>query len=321
VALAKEKLSLSQLVSGDSAVAALASLRLDDPGILYSGIGATLFCVRLSTDGDSVERRYWDGFVADRFPGYEEFWLTRVVPLTRRNLDRADIDFLPREELAAKADEDVAVAQLHYTTLIHIGRVHDLLEEPLSGLADAPRALPGPGSAIAASPGLFATGLIEPSGGSATWHEARGQIVGRARDFDFDAFTEAFVRLAAASDVADEMLERCATPGEYDPWDERQGKRARLAWRKKHGDPLKPIRAYRNRLVHGRVVPRLVEREMFKYPRLDKVDGYLDWRRVNDPDSQSAVAHDFDRGREIVFDAWDQTVTYVETYWRAHLLA
>jgi hypothetical protein len=42
---------------------------------------------------------------------------------------RDDPHFQTREELAAggHTDEDVAIAQLHYTLLRHLGRVYDLL--------------------------------------------------------------------------------------------------------------------------------------------------------------------------------------------------
>lgn len=38
--------------------------------------------------------------------------------------------FLSRDELGADRDEDVTIAQLHYTTVVHLGRVHDLLHRP-----------------------------------------------------------------------------------------------------------------------------------------------------------------------------------------------
>jgi hypothetical protein len=274
------------------------------------------------TDGDSAERRYWDEFVAERFPSYEAFWLAHVVPLTRRARDRREISFRSCEDLGTDADEAVTVAQLHYTTLIHLGRVHDLLHpqnrvwHPASEL----RALPGPGSAVLDTTALSATQGPEPSG-SASFSEARYRASSSARDvdFDFDRFTEAFVRLAAASDTADEVLERQGTPGTYKPWNEGQGMSARSAWRRKHGDPLRRIRGYRNRLVHGRIVPRLLERGGSKYPRLDMVDEYLDWRRAG-PESYVGVLQDFERGDVIVSDAWDQAVTYVETNWSTHLL-
>ena len=55
------------------------------------------------------------------------------------------------------------------------------------------------------------------------------------------------------------LLERRRTRGSgtYSAWDEKAGGRARRAWRDREGDPLTDVRAYRNRLVHGRVMPQL----------------------------------------------------------------
>jgi hypothetical protein len=297
--------------------------------------GATLVRVRLSTDGDSLEQYYWNEFIADRFPSYEAFWLAGVVHLTRRSVDRRDIRFLSPDELAAtgraRTDEEVAVAQLHYTTLIHLGRVYGLLRgsEPVPGAR--PRVLPGPGSAVLDTRALSATefvglvpsgmAFVEPGERSASRSEPHTPSLKPAADLDFDVFTEAFARLAAASDVADELLGRRAAPGKYPPWDESKGKQARWDWRNTHGDPLKPIREYRNRLLHGRVLPRLIERGTSKYPRIDKVNDYLDWRQALGQEAHAAVLTDFDQGHVVVSDAWDQAITYVETTWSKHLLA
>jgi hypothetical protein len=172
----------------------------------------------IATDGDVEEQRYWPLVVRKHFPSYEAFWVERVAPLTNRIHYRLDVSFRGTTELARDGftDEDVAIAQLHYTLLLHLGRVFDLLH--------AARAF-----------------------------DHRSVIANRP--FDRHAFFESFTRLSGASDIADELLARRTLPGRYDPWSETDGRDARTAWRKGQPDPLRPIRAYRNRLVHGRVVP------------------------------------------------------------------
>lgn len=82
----------------------------------------------IASDGDAWEKLYWQAFASERFPSCEDFWLAHVVPLTnRRATDRLSnelrIRFRTDAELAAdgRGHEDVAIAQLHYTLLLHIG--------------------------------------------------------------------------------------------------------------------------------------------------------------------------------------------------------
>lgn len=123
----------------------------------------------IANDGDEWEKLYSEAFARERFPAYEDFWLRHVVPLTNRAAtDRLSTDlrirFRTDAELAAdgRGDEDVAIAQLHYTLLLHLGRVWQLLEQ---------------GLAFDAGP-------------------ASGQ------GFDQHHFFESFTRLSGASDVA-----------------------------------------------------------------------------------------------------------------------
>jgi hypothetical protein len=256
----------------------------------------------IATDGDLEEQHYWPLFVRQHFPSYETFWVKRVVPLTRRVDHRSAIGFRMTFELKKDGfdDEDVAVAQLHYTLLMHLGRVFDQLSAAQAFVRPAP--LPH-------------------------------------RTFDRHAFFECFTRLSGASDVADELLGRRASPGVYDAWSEKHGSDARTAWRKTHPDPLRPIRAYRNRLVHGRVVPELWgtmqsqtsqhSGSILTYPRIDKVNDYLDWREafairaVPGPGSavvSTAPPPDFEEAALIVRQVWQEVVSYVETSWQTHLL-
>ncbi|MGZ4316584.1 MAG: hypothetical protein ACXVRS_12245 [Gaiellaceae bacterium] len=111
-----------------------------------------------------------------------------------------------------------------------------------------------------------------------------------------------------------------------DPWSEDEGRRARNQWRQTHGRPLQPIHDYRNRLVHGRVVPEVIANvtpsgeQVFIFPRIDRVDAYLDWRHVLDDLVATLDRGDFQDARSIAADAWDQVVAYCEDAWSTHLL-
>ena len=254
----------------------------------------------IASDGDSLEKGYWEAFASAKFSSYQDFWRLHVVPLTYRATDRLSTDlrirFRTDAELVAdgRGHEDVAIAQLHYTLLLHVGRVWELLDQARAFTSD-----------------------------EAGW----------TAFFDQNCFFESFTRLSGASDVADEVLERRRTlgSGTYPAWDERAGKRARIAWRNREGDPLSDIRGYRNRLVHGRVIPQWNVRifevgtgaflgERLKYPTLDRVDDHLDWRRAFDPTKVDAVSVEFEDADVIVRRAWEQVLAYVETSWRTRLL-
>lgn len=255
----------------------------------------------IESDGDDWEKRYWEAFASERFRSYEDFWLAHVVPLTnRRATDRLSGDLRIRlrtdAELAAdgRGNEDVAIAQLHYTLLLHVGRVWELLDQAGAFTSDG---------------------------------------AGWTAFFDQNYFFESFTRLSGASDVADELLERRRTRGSgtYAAWDERAGRRARETWRNGECDPLSDIRRYRNRLVHGRVIPEWNVRvfevgtgafhgERLMYPKLDRVDDHLDWRRAFDPANVDAILPEFERAEVIVRQAWERVLDYAEASWRQHLL-
>jgi hypothetical protein len=248
----------------------------------------------IPTDGDEFERRWWPQWTSNHFPSYETFWVARVVPLTYRVKNRQNIRFRPQSELSADGytEEDVAVAQLHYTLLMHLGRVFELVDDAHAFTV----------------PDYMAN-----------------------RHFGRDAFFEAFARLTGASDVADELLARRAKPGTYDAWNETDGGNARRAWRKANPDPLEPVRAYRHRLVHGRVVPEIFLPvvnaqsgqqlgDVLLYPRVDKVASYLDWRVAFAEAGSTTPSPDFAEAAIIAADAWGDVVTYVEQAWRTHLL-
>jgi hypothetical protein len=80
-----------------------------------------------------VERAAWVAFLGDEFPQYETFWQLFVVGLTMRVDDVDDIGFRPQPDLdeIGRPEWHVAVAQLHYTTLLHLVRANELRRHPI----------------------------------------------------------------------------------------------------------------------------------------------------------------------------------------------
>lgn len=165
-------------------------------------------------------------------------------------------------------------------------------------------------------------------------HLARAHALRRTELETPDLFIEALVRLAAATDVADELLERVTKPGTYAPW--KEGPRAREAWRSANGWPCQHVRRYRNRLLHGRLLPYIlvpvqdtripgvgVVRQGIRVVRMGRENDYIDWRAFvgGDVTSRShGSIDDFALAEELVQDAWSSVVTYLEREWQRTLL-
>jgi hypothetical protein len=171
-------------------------------------------------------------------------------------------------------------------------------------------------------------------------HLARAWELRQSQLPSVEAFTEAIVRLAAATDVADELLQRAVSPGTYSAWDE--SAKARRDWRKANDYPLQPIRDYRNRLLHGRVPPQIdVEvngplpgeplyvpgtpaRHFIALPKIGRETRYLDWRTVvGQPNlglQALRVDADFAFVTNIVNEAWQDVLRYLQQRWLDTLL-
>jgi hypothetical protein len=230
--------------------------------------------INLRSNGDSFEQRYYDRFIANEFPSYEEFWLSFIVPITNRP---ENIHFKNDQELAAlgSGDHELCIAQLHYSVLRHMARVYDI------------RSL---------------------------------------RPLNLNGLTEGMVHLVGAQDVSFELLARYVNPNTYDPWLSR-GRRgvqgsldARRSWQERENFPLQEIRNYRNHLVHGRIMPSLVGEDCY-VPRIGEEENYFDWRLVTDNINVSQlIGGDFITSNDVLENAWELTMNYIETNWNNHLL-
>lgn len=130
-------------------------------------------------------------------------------------------------------------------------------------------------------------------------------------------------RLQASNDTAFELLGRCLNEKEYEPWDEKAGKTARIDWRTNEQDPLKWLREYRNALLHGRVrvqgegqvnLNENGERyaRVFFYQPFEKMGDALDWREAKAEDLISAA--------QLIDEAWTKVLGYFREAWSGRLL-
>lgn len=140
-------------------------------------------------------------------------------------------------------------------------------------------------------------------------------------------FTHCVIRLVAAVDVADELLQRMKEPGTYDPWSDEDGRKARNKWRASGATKaLADIREYRNHLTHGRAQAGLTveghehveghEREGLFFPRVGSENEYQDWRKATEKvTSPEKLLTDFDTGNSIANQAWRRVVDYLQSQW------
>lgn len=228
-------------------------------------------------DGDRFEQKYWTLFMSSQFPTYEKYWATKIVPLTNRP---TNIHFKRSTDLlsAGYTAENICNAQLHYTTFRQLVRAFEILK-----------------------------------------HLKNGQPT----IFDLDLLSEGLFHICGAQDVAFEFLQRNKTPNTYDPWAAKKqhsatrtkgSKEAREQWQRDNSYPLQDIRDYRNHLTHGRMSPSIMVTGKMKVPKISKQDNYLDWRIITDGNPLTTPS-DFDDPDIIMQDAWDRTLTYLETQW------
>lgn len=156
-------------------------------------------------------------------------------------------------------------------------------------------------------------------------HLARAFDIKTLRPLNINGLIEGMVRLVGAQDVAFELLGRYLNPGTYDPWLSagkkgfKGSREARRFWQDKEKYPLQDIRNYRNHLVHGRIIPSIINEDCY-VPRIGVEDNYFDWRLItNNPNIGKLIGVDFFRSNEVLEDAWVQTINYIEMNWRNYL--
>lgn len=140
-------------------------------------------------------------------------------------------------------------------------------------------------------------------------------IIHSSQNLNRDKLIEGMVRLCAATDVADEFLERFTNPKKYKAWCVKNGYKARKSWRDKNqNNNLEEIRYFRNYLLHCPSLPNI---NPDKFPKIGKEDKYYDWRTITSRIIVSKeTLKDFTNPLDILKDAWDIVLTYLENSWQ-----
>ncbi len=139
----------------------------------------------------------------------------------------------------------------------------------------------------------------------------------------YSRFASALTHLSSATDTADELITRMRDDS-YFAWDERKSQAARLS-RRIPVDPMQPLHRYRNRLMHGPVIPHSLVPVIdasgdtavtLTLPRLDKVRDVLDWRSFQHGEVDAA---DYAPAHSIFDHAWTDVMAYLRSEWRGML--
>ena len=225
--------------------------------------------IRLFSNGDDYEKLYWDRFVKTIFPNYEQFWIQNIVPLTDRP---NSIHILSKEEVRkiGKNDQNVQIAQLHYTVLRHLIRVFEMLNKNY---------------------------------------------------FSFDDLQEGFLRLCSGLDVSFELMLRYKHPSEYVAW--KEYRQVASDWNNKNyyfPDFIQKVRRYRNFLTHCNLMPSMTIGGNLYIPKIGLEGNYYDWRTIASVEDATNAKSDFQYAQELLNDAWDEVVKYLNDCWRMYLI-
>ncbi len=242
---------------------------------------------KLAIDGDECEKKAYDLFLRDKFPSYEAFWSNFVVELTNRPNDvhlKSDVDLgtIFQRESVKQLHQRVAISQLHYSVLRMLLKAWKCMEKS---------------------------------------------------ERDVSEVENFFSSIYSAIDISAELFNRfydmkegvCDGPDPFDPQScESDSLRRRKNWQKNHDYPedVQELRTYRNLMHHGQAFGSLITPQAgnIALPKPAEVKKYLDWRNVGASWESSGI-RDFLYAKDIVKDAFDCVLSFLETEWRKHLLS
>ncbi len=134
-------------------------------------------------------------------------------------------------------------------------------------------------------------------------------------DQQLNLLQEGIIRLVGAQDNAFELLEKKKNHSKYEAF--KDSSKAREKWKRDTNSPLQHIRKYRNSLIHGRLLPGIMDGKRLCMPEIGKQDKYLDWRLVTELTlEREEYKKDFISVLTILKNAWDETIDYLEKNWQ-----
>ena len=69
--------------------------------------------------------------------------------------------------------------------------------------------------------------------------------------------------------------------------------------------------------MHGRTLPGIVDGRNLCLPEIGKQENYLDWRMITRAsDKREEYKKDFPHVSDILEDAWEETVDWLESKWK-----
>lgn len=248
----------------------------------------------LESHGDELEKYAFKvNFFPDRFSSYELFWKKFIVPLTNRP---NNILFKSDEEIVADglaknieiAQVKICIAELHYSVLANILVAWDVLNNRID-------------------------------------HSKTGVGLSRLHHCFSSVFT--------ANDIAIDLVirfEKLKKEDSMDAWDDLgEVKRIRDKIIRKdqvnecvEHDNITRLREYRNRLVHGRLMPgfrRWPDGGDNYIPRVGRAKEYLDWRRI--ARGFLSNKNDFQKEDDLISEMFGEVICHLDSLWIKYLLS
>lgn len=158
----------------------------------------------------------------------------------------------------------------------------------------------------------------------AAWDIMTKKISYTSSGVDLSSLTHFFMNIFAAIDIAEELVVRYKDlqSRKFAPWDDESIIPARREFQKTEPVEIKSMRVYRNRLVHGRLLPGFKMwpdgKDSF-VPKIGMEKSYLDWRKITTP-TEPTNTSEFQTQDSLMNESFELTTTYLDKMWKDNLI-